>query len=97
MTRSDIYCEVLRLDQELRAARSLLKDAQMRARVTGIKLPAPEYAAAWDHIHRLERTVETTRLQLSTAEETAAERFVTIVRAEYPETFASVSGRAGVE
>ena len=74
-----------------------MKEAQMRARVTGIKLPTAEYAAAWDHIHQLERTVEATRLRLSEVEETAAERFVALVRTEHPEVFALVASRAGVE
>jgi hypothetical protein len=69
----------------------------MRARVPGIKLPTAVYAGMWDHIHELERTVETTRLRLSNAEETAAERFVAIVRAEHPEVFGVVASRAGVE
>jgi hypothetical protein len=97
MTRSEVYREVLRLDRELKAARTKMKEAQMRARVTGIKLPIVEYAAAWDHIHQLERTVETTRLRLSEVEEAAAEKFVAMVKAEYPEVFAAVANRAGVE
>ena len=97
MTRTDVYREVLRLDRELKAARTKMKEAQMRARVTGIKMPTAEYAAAWDHIHQLERTVEETRLRLSQVEETAAERFVAIVRADHPKLFALVATRAGVE
>jgi hypothetical protein len=97
MTRSEVYREVLRLDRELKAARTKMKEAQMRARVTGIKLATAEYAAAWDHIHQLERTVEVTRLRLSEVEETAAERFVAIVRTEHAEVFALVASRAGVE
>jgi hypothetical protein len=97
MTRTEVYREVLRLDRELKAARTKMREAQMRARVTGIKLSAAEYAAAWDHIHQLERTVETTRLRLSEVEEAAAERFVAIVRAEHPAVFAQVASRAGVE
>jgi hypothetical protein len=97
MTRTQIYREVLRLDEELRAARQAMKQAQVRARVTGTKLPGHEYAAMWERIHRLERTIETTRLQLSTAEETAAERFVVLVKLEYPAVFAQVAGRTGVE
>ncbi len=97
MTRTEIYREVLRLDQELKTARRRLKEAQMRARVTGTKLPEREYAGMWDHIHHLERTVETTRLQLSTAEETAAERFVAIIRAENPAVFALIASRAGLD
>jgi hypothetical protein len=59
MTRTEVYREVLRLDEELKTARARLKAAQMRARVTGAKLPGREYASMWDHIHHLERTVET--------------------------------------
>jgi hypothetical protein len=97
MTRTEVYREVLRLDRELKAARTKMREAQMRARVTGMKLSAAEYAAAWDHIHQLERTVETTRLRLAEAEETAAERFVGIVRIEHPEIFTIVASRAGIE
>lgn len=97
MTRTEVYREVLRLDRELKVARTQLKEAQMRARVTGIKLPTAVYAGMWDHIHQLERTVETTRLRLSNAEETAAERFVAIIRSEHPELFALLASRAGVE
>lgn len=96
MMRSEVYREILRLDEELKSARRRVKEVQMRARVTGVKLPGREYAEMWEHIHHLERTIEATRLQLSMAEETAAERFVAIVKAEYPAVFAQVASRAGV-
>jgi hypothetical protein len=97
MTRSEIYREVLHLDEQLKIARRQVKEAQMRARVTGTKLPGREYTAMWEHIHHLERTIETTRLRLSSAEETSAERFLAIVKADYPAVFAQVASRAGVE
>jgi len=93
MTRSAIHREVLRLTEELAAARDRIKQAQMRTRVTGFKLPAQDYAAMWERVYGLEKSIEAARLQLVIAEETEAEKFVAIIRAEYPQTFAAVSGR----
>ena len=97
MTRTEVYKEVLRLDEELKTARRQVKEAQMRARVTGTKLPGHDYAGMWEHIHHLERTIESTRLQLSIAEETAAEKFVAIVKIEYPAVFALIASRTDME
>lgn len=97
MTRGEIHRELLQLTQDLAVARDRIKGAQMRTRVTGLKLPPQDYAAMWEQVYRLERAIEHARLQLATAEETAAERFVTIVRAEHPNVFAMVASRAGVE
>ena len=97
MTRSEAYREVLRLDTELKAARAHVKAAQARTRVTGVKLPERDYSAMWDRVHSLERRIEATRLQLAAAEETAAERFVEIVKAEHPALFAQLASRAGIE
>ena len=96
MTRSEIYRELLRLDRELGTARSRIKEAQVRARMSGVKLPAHEYAAMWRRVYELESSVEATRLQLAVADETAAERFMAIVKAEHPAVFAQVSRRAGM-
>lgn len=97
MTRADIHRDLLRLTQELAAARDRIKGAQMRTRLTGLKLPPQDYGAMWEQVYSLERAIEQARLQLVTAEESAAERFVTMVRAEHPEIFALVANRAGVE
>lgn len=97
MTRIEVYREVLRFDAELKAARNRLKDAQMRGRLTGMKIPAQEFAAMWQQIYRLETAVETARLQLALAEETSAAKFVAIARAEHPAVFALLAKRAGVE
>lgn len=96
MTRSEICREVVRLDDELRTARGRIKEAQGRARATGAKVPAQEYAAMWRQVYGLESSIETARLRLSAAEETAAERFVAIIRAEHPAVFALIASRAGV-
>jgi hypothetical protein len=97
MTRTETQKEVLRLNQELVAARRRIKDVQGRARATGLKVPAQEYAAMWQRVYELESSIETLRLQLSTAEETAAERFLALVKAEHPEVFALMARRAGLE
>lgn len=97
MTRTETQKEILRLNQELLAARRCIKDAQGRARATGLKVPAQDYAAMWRRVYELESSIETTRLQLSTAEATAAERFVAMARAEHPAVFAQLASRAGVE
>lgn len=97
MTRTELHRAILGLDEELRIARRRVKEVQARARITGTKLPGGDYASMWENIHHLERSIETRRLQLAKAEETAAERFLAIVRAEYPAVFAQVASRAGVE
>jgi hypothetical protein len=97
MTRTETQKAILQLNQELVAARRCIKDAQGRARATGLKVPAQEYAAMWRRVYELESSIETTRLKLSTAEATAAERFVALVKAEHPEVFALMARRAGVE
>jgi hypothetical protein len=93
MTRSAIHRSVLRLSDELGAARDRIKQAQLRTRVTGLKLPSQDYASMWENVYRLERAVETARLELATVEETEAEKAWAIIRAEYPKTFAAVSSR----
>jgi flagellar motor switch protein FliG len=96
--RSEIHREVLRLTEELGAARDRIKQAQLRTRVTGLKLPSQDYASMWERVYGLEKAVETARLELATVEETEAEKLVAIIRAEYPKTFAAVSSRlAGAE
>lgn len=97
MTRSTIHREILRLTEELGAARDRIKQAQMRTRMTGLKLSSQEYGVLWERVYSLEKGIETTRLQLATAEEAAAERFVTMVRTEFPAVFNRVASRAGVE
>jgi predicted nucleic acid-binding Zn-ribbon protein len=91
VTRTEIQKEVLRLNQELVAARRRIREAQERARATGLKLPAQEYAALWRDIYELEGSIESARLELSTAEDTAAERFVAMVRAQHPEVYTLVA------
>lgn len=97
MTRREIYTEILRLDEELRLARRRMKDAQLRAKATGVRLPNRDFVSLWNQIHDLERAIETEHLHLSTAQEAAAEQFVGIVKVEYPAVFARVASRAGVE
>jgi hypothetical protein len=97
MTRTEAYQEVLRLTQELSKARTRLKDAQTQSRVYGTFLPPKQFGEIWTNIHRLEAAIVAARLQLSTAEETAAERFVAIIRAEHPAVFALIADRAGLE
>src|SRR4051812_21692944 len=95
--RSQIYRQVLQLTQELSAAREHIRQAQMRTRLTGLKLPTQDYALMWDRVNSLQTAIEAARYDVSLTEETAAEKFLAITRVEHPAVFADIAPRAGVE
>lgn len=97
MSRTEIYREVSRLDRELTAARAAVREAQLTARVTGVKMAGPDYASLWDRVHRLERALVTMRLQGLAAQETVAERLIAILKDEHPEVFSQIARQARVE
>ncbi len=80
MTRVEAYSLALRLEHELWSARKNLKDAQAQTRATGVRLPPATYNALWERVHRLERELEASRIQLANAQEAEAERFMLAAR-----------------
>jgi hypothetical protein len=93
MNRADVRTEMLRLHQELVSARSRIRAAQVTARETGVRMPAQEFGAVWRQVYALESALETARLRFSASEEIEAEKFIAIIRSDYPKTFAAVSSR----
>jgi len=87
----DLRREIVRLEDELRHARDQKRSAQAEVRITGRRMPPDAYATVWRRIHDLECMLEHARLDLAYAEESAAKRFIAVVRAEFPAVYEQVS------
>ena len=96
MTVLDLHREIVRLEDELRHARDQKRSAQAEMRISGRRMPADAYAAVWRRIHDLECMLEHARLDLAHAEESAATKFMAVVRADFPAVYEQVSVRMRV-